>query len=47
MQTYIRSTVTASPTGPTGELSALADLRERGVIDEAEFRAMKQRVVAS
>jgi len=29
----------------TGDLTALADLRDRGVIDEAEFQSMKQRVV--
>jgi hypothetical protein len=31
---------------PTGDLTALADLRDRGVIDEAEFQVMKQKVVA-
>jgi hypothetical protein len=31
---------------PAGDLTALADLHSRGVIDEAEFRSMKQRVVA-
>jgi Phospholipase_D-nuclease N-terminal/Short C-terminal domain len=30
-----------------GDLSALADLRARGVIDESEFQAMKERVMAS
>jgi hypothetical protein len=38
----------ASPAAsPAGDLTALADLRQRGVIDEAEFQAMKQRMLAS
>jgi Short C-terminal domain/Phospholipase_D-nuclease N-terminal len=37
----------ASAGSTAGDLGALADLRERGVIDEAEFQAMKQRVMAS
>jgi hypothetical protein len=41
MRTYIRTTVAT----PTTDLEALADLRERGVIDDAEFEAMRQRVV--
>ena len=47
MQSYIRTTVASTPTGPASELSALADLRDRGVIDETEFETMKQRVVLS
>jgi Phospholipase_D-nuclease N-terminal/Short C-terminal domain len=43
MQSYIRSTVAT----PATDLSALADLRDRGVIDEAEFESMKQRLVTS
>jgi hypothetical protein len=38
---------TAGSPSPAGDLSALADLRDRGVIDDAEFQAMKTRVVAS
>jgi hypothetical protein len=41
MRAYIRTTVAT----PTTDLEALADLRERGVIDEAEFESMRQRVV--
>jgi hypothetical protein len=37
----------AMPASPAGDLSALADLHDRGVIDDAEFQAMKHRVVAS
>lgn len=43
MQSYIRATVST----PADDLSKLADLRNKGVIDDAEFEAMKQRVVAS
>lgn len=39
--------VTAGQPSPAGDLSALVDLRDRGVIDDAEFQAMKTRVVAS
>lgn len=47
MQSYIRTTVASAPSAPTTDLTALADLHDRGVIDDAEFQAMKQRVVAS
>jgi hypothetical protein len=42
MRAYIRSAVAESP---TDDLSTLVDLRERGVIDDAEFQHMKDRVV--
>jgi hypothetical protein len=32
---------------PTDDLGSLVDLRARGVIDDTEFEAMKQRLVAS
>jgi hypothetical protein len=44
MRSYIRQTV---ETSPADDLSALVDLRDRGVIDEAEFEAMKARLVPS
>lgn len=44
MRSYIRQTV---DTSPADDLTALVDLRDRGVIDEAEFEAMKARLVAS
>ena len=47
MQSYIRNTVATPSSSPTADLSALADLRDRGVIDEGEFQAMKQRLVTS
>jgi hypothetical protein len=43
MQSYIR-TAAASP---VSDLATLADLHDRGVIDDTEFEAMKQRAVAS
>ncbi|HEV7757618.1 MAG TPA: SHOCT domain-containing protein [Acidimicrobiales bacterium] len=43
MQSYIR-TAAASP---VSDLATLADLHDRGVIDDTEFAAMKQRSVAS
>jgi hypothetical protein len=43
MQSYIRSTVAT----PTTDLATLADLHDRGVIDDTEFEAMKQRTVTS
>lgn len=41
MQSYIRSAAAS----PTSDLATLADLHDRGVIDDAEFEAMKQRTV--
>jgi hypothetical protein len=43
MRSYIRSAAST----PADDLSKLADLRDSGVIDNAEFEAMKQRVVAA
>ena len=40
MRAYIRATVDE----PADDLVALASLRDRGVIDEGEFQAMKDRV---
>ncbi len=44
MRDYIRSA--AGPASPTEELARLAELRDRGAIDEAEFAAMKLKVLA-
>ena len=41
MHSYIRSVAAT----PTSDLGKLAELRDSGVIDDAEFEAMKQRVV--
>jgi hypothetical protein len=43
MQSYIRASVAS----PTDDLTSLSDLHARGVIDDAEFEAMKRKVVAS
>ena len=42
MQSYIRSAAAT----PATDLAALADLHDRGVIDDIEFETMKQRTVA-
>ena len=39
MQAYIRSTAAT----PGNDLATLADLRDRGVIDDSEFEGLKQR----
>jgi hypothetical protein len=48
-QAYIRDTVGSSGGGTSAadELTRLADLRSRGVIDDAEFQQMKAKVLAS
>jgi hypothetical protein len=43
MQDYIRN---AAGTTPADELHRLADLRDRGVIDDAEFQKLKAKVVS-
>jgi hypothetical protein len=43
MQNYIRS---AAGTTPADELHRLADLKDRGVIDQAEFDKLKSKVVS-
>jgi Short C-terminal domain len=42
MQAYIRS----STTTPADDLGTLVDLHDRGVIDDAEFESMRQRLVS-
>jgi len=42
---YIRSTAGTSAS-PAEELHRLADLRDRGVIDEAEFGRLKAKVIS-
>jgi len=44
MRTYIRETVSTSP---SSDLDALLDLRDRGVINEAEFEAMRERIAST
>jgi hypothetical protein len=43
MQTYIRSVAAT----PADDLTQLSDLHDRGVIDDAEYEAMRRRLVAS
>ncbi|CAM8649512.1 SHOCT domain containing protein [Acidimicrobiia bacterium] len=43
MQDYIRS---AAGTTPADELHRLAELKDRGVIDDAEFQKLKSKVVS-
>jgi hypothetical protein len=42
---YIRDVAGTSAASPAEELHRLADLKERGVIDEAEFQRLKARVL--
>ena len=44
-QAYIRGVVATS--SPTDELARLADLKAQGVLTDAEFEAMKSKVVAA
>mgnify|MGYP003555853651 CR=1 FL=1 len=44
-QAYIREAAGTS-TSAADELARLADLRDKGVIDDAEFQALKAKVVA-
>jgi hypothetical protein len=46
MREYIRDSV-APNGGSAGELAQLVDLRDRGAIDEAEFQAMKTKILVS
>jgi len=43
---YIQSVV-ANSGSPTDELAKAADLKEKGLIDEAEFAAMKAKILGS
>ncbi len=45
MQEYIRQAA-GTTSSPADELHRLADLRDRGVIDEAEFQRLKAKVIA-
>jgi multidrug resistance efflux pump len=42
---YIRQAAAGSGTGVTGELGRLADLRDNGVITDAEFEKRKAQVL--
>jgi hypothetical protein len=42
---YVRSTVASTGTGPVDDLTRLAELRNNGTISDAEFESMKARVL--
>jgi hypothetical protein len=44
---YIRDAVTTSGGGPADQVQQLVDLKEKGVIDDAEFQRLKAKVVGS
>jgi hypothetical protein len=43
---YIQSAVAQTPTSSADELAKLADLKARGVIDDAEFAQMKAKILS-
>jgi len=45
MRDYIRSAAGGAPS-PAEELARLADLKDRGALDDAEYAAMKAKVIA-
>jgi hypothetical protein len=45
MRAYVRDAAGTSPVNSAEELSKLADLRDRGVIDEAEFQRAKAKIL--
>ena len=45
LDSYIRSAATTAGTPPVDDLTRLAELRNSGTITDAEFEAMKRRVV--
>jgi competence protein ComGC len=44
---YVQETAASSSTDTADQLSKLADLRDKGVISEAEFQQQKSKVLAS
>lgn len=46
IDSYIRTTAASSGAGPVDDLSRLAELRANGAITDAEFEAIKARVVS-
>jgi hypothetical protein len=46
LDAYIRTTAASSGAGPVDDLARLADLRASGAITDAEFEAIKARIVA-
>jgi Short C-terminal domain/Phospholipase_D-nuclease N-terminal len=46
MQAYVRDAAASGGSGSAEELARLADLRDRGVLDEAEFQQAKAKLLA-
>ena len=46
-RSYVRDAAASEPKGVTGELSQLADMRDRGVLSPEEYQQAKQRVLAT
>jgi hypothetical protein len=46
LDSYIRTTAASTGTGPVDDLTRLIDLRNHGAISDAEFEAIKSRVVS-
>ena len=47
IDSYIRTTAASTGTGPVDDLARLADLRNGGLISDAEFEAIKSRIVVA
>jgi hypothetical protein len=47
MRDYIQNAASTSATSSADELGKLADLKERGVIDEAEYQQLKAKALAA
>jgi uncharacterized SAM-binding protein YcdF (DUF218 family) len=45
LDSYIRTTAASSGAGPVDDMTRLADLRNSGIISDAEFETMKARIV--
>lgn len=46
MREYVQSTVGAGSSSTSAELARLADLRDKGVIDDAEFQTLKAKAIS-
>jgi hypothetical protein len=51
VRSYVQDVVATTPTGPAGsdevdQLAKLADLRAGGLIDDAEYQALKARIIS-
>jgi hypothetical protein len=46
MRRYVQSVTSSSGQGTADEIARLAELRDKGIIDEAEFQTAKQKALA-